>query len=113
VIIYLYWVENGIKLVHDVAAKGAWFEVATKKMSGISKTGYNIYKDPVTDDGTKKSLKGFCAVFQGEDGEYYVETECTPEREAQGLLQIIYEDGKFYNQTTLTEIRSRIDKLIG
>lgn len=76
------------------------------------KVGYNIYKDPVTDDGTKKSLKGFCAVFQDENGEYYVETECTPHMEAQGFLQTIYEDGYFYNKTTLTEIRTRIDNAI-
>ena len=30
---------------------------------------------------------------------------CTPELENSGLLQVIYEDGKFYNQTTLTEVR--------
>ena len=94
------------------AAKGAWFEA-----DGI---GYNIYKEPVTDDGTKKSLKGFCAVHEVYAADslgklhftgYTVKTECTPEEESQGLLHIIYEDGKFYNQTTLTEIRAKIAKL--
>lgn len=28
--------------------------------------------------------------------------------EYKGLLQIIYEDEKFYNQTTLTEIREKL-----
>ncbi len=36
--------------------------------------------------------------------------ECTPEEESQGLLQTIYENGNFFNQTTLTEIRERINK---
>ena len=40
-----------------------------------------------------------------------VQTECTPEEESQGLLQVIYEDGKFYNQTTLTEVRERLLKV--
>ena len=37
--------------------------------------------------------------------------ECTPEEENQGLLQVIYEDGKFFNQTTLTEIREKLSKI--
>ena len=51
------------------AAKGAWFQAEGND--------YDIYKDPVTDDGTKKSLKGRVAVFQ-ENGNCYVETQCTP-----------------------------------
>ena len=40
------------------AAKGAWFEVEENG----TKVGYDIYKDPITDDGTKKSLKGLIRV---------------------------------------------------
>lgn len=82
------------------AAKGAWFE-----SNGI---GYDIYKDPVTDDGTKKSLKGLIMV----DEQLNVYTQCTHEQEATGILQTIYEDGKFYNQTTLTTIRERIKAIV-
>jgi nicotinamide phosphoribosyltransferase len=85
------------------AAKGTWFQTETET--------YNIYKDPATDDGTKKSLKGKVSVHEV-DGEYIVQTECTAEEENTGLLQIIYEDGKFYNQTTLSEIRGKIVKLV-
>jgi nicotinamide phosphoribosyltransferase len=84
------------------AAKGAWFEA-----NGI---GYDIFKDPVTDDGTKKSLKGKVQVVM-EGDEYHVNTQCDWEQEGQGFLQTIYEDGQFPNQTTLTEIRSRINIL--
>jgi len=66
--------------------------------------GYEIYKDPATDDGTKKSLKGM--VWVNED--FTVETQCTLDREKSGMLQVIYQDGKFYNQTTLTQVRERI-----
>lgn len=98
------------------AAKGAWFEIGTfvgqtdheLNDSGIQKTEYNIYKEPVTDDGTKKSLKGFQAVFEDENGEPYVKSECSHEEEDSGLLQVIYLDGKFYNETTLTKVRERI-----
>jgi nicotinamide phosphoribosyltransferase len=76
------------------------------------KKSYNIYKDPVTDDGTKKSLKGLLHVNVDKNNEYVVYQECSPEGEAAGLLQVIYEDGEFYNQTTLTEIRNRLNELI-
>ena len=84
------------------AAKGAWFETDGK--------GYDIYKDPITDDGTKKSLKGLVQVVM-ENEEYQVNTQCTWEQEGQGLLQTIFEDGKFYNQTSLTSIREKINEL--
>ncbi|XAI97303.1 PncB nicotinic acid phosphoribosyltransferase [Leptolyngbya phage Lbo-JY46] len=104
------------------AAKGAWFEVeefdGSYKLSNPPqpnkiKKSYNIYKDPVTDDGTKKSLKGLLCVY--EEPEHFnrisVKTECTPEEENQGLLQVIYENGEFYNQTTLSEIRDRLSTI--
>jgi nicotinamide phosphoribosyltransferase len=103
------------------AAKGSWFEVETDEQEAIDtangidpeliniRKSYNIYKDPITDDGTKKSLKGLLKVdYFDQSGEIIVQTECTPEEESQGLLQVIYEDGKFYNQTTFKEIRERL-----
>lgn len=83
------------------AAKGAWFEVEENG----TKVGYDIYKDPITDDGTKKSLKGLICVTE----DHEVLTQCTPEQEEQGILHTIYENGKFYNQTTLTEVRSKLN----
>lgn len=81
------------------AAKGAWFEA--------DGTGYDIYKDPITDDGTKKSLKGLIQVTENLE----VITQCTFEEEAKGILQIIYENGRFLNETTFDEIRERIKQL--
>lgn len=69
---------------------------------------YNIYKDPITDDGTKKSLKGLLCVKEDENGDLVCLTEQTWEQENQGWLQTIYEDGKFFNQTTLEEVRNRL-----
>jgi len=97
------------------AAKGAWFEIEEKitgrDFEDTYREGFDIYKDPITDDGTKKSLKGRCAVHQDENGEYYVKVQCTEQEENEGLLQVIYEDGKFYNQITLTEVRANLEKL--
>lgn len=81
------------------AAKGSWFME--------NGNGHDIYKDPATDDGTKKSLKGLICVTD----KFEVLTQCTPEQELGGILQTIYENGKFYNQTTLSEVRSKISEL--
>ncbi|BBI90522.1 nicotinamide phosphoribosyl transferase [Tenacibaculum phage PTm1] len=86
------------------ACKGSWFECDGK--------GHSIYKDPATDDGTKKSLKGKVAVHYSYADGYVVQTECTDAEEQKGELQVIYEDGKFFNQTTLTEIRENIDNIL-
>jgi hypothetical protein len=47
-----------------------------------------------------------------ENNEYQVNTQCSWEQESKGILQTIFEDGKFYNQLTLTEIRSRLENII-
>ena len=90
------------------AIKGAWFELIDENGE---RHGYDIFKDPITDDGTKKSLKGRCAVHIDENGEYYVKTECTAEEEEGGVLEVIFEDGVLYNETTLTEVRAKITQL--
>lgn len=89
------------------AAKGAWFEV----LENGEKKAYDIYKDPITDDGTKKSLKGLLQVVM-EGDEYFVNTQCTPEQEEASVLQTIYEEGRFCNEVSLDEIRKKIDSLI-
>lgn len=97
------------------AAKGSWFEV--QKSLGIDKNGkqtlvkegYNIYKDPITDDGQKRSLKGLiCVVANEYDGELEAIQECDWELEKKGELRTIYADGKFFNQTTLSSVKERL-----
>jgi hypothetical protein len=46
-----------------------------------------------------------------EDGKVLLKDQCTWEEEAQGLL-VIFEDGNFYNQTTLTKIREKLNNNI-
>jgi len=68
-----------------------------------------IFKDPITDDGVKKSAKGLIKVDLVND-EYVLVDQASPEQENEGQLQVIYENGKFVNQVTLQEIRERINK---
>ena len=75
--------------------------------------GREIFKDPITDDGTKKSATGLLSVNYI-IGEYddkpslFLMDKCSWEDEDMGELKTIYKDGEFYNETTLTEIKNRL-----
>ncbi len=68
-----------------------------------------IFKDPITDDGVKKSAKGLIKVALAED-EYILMDQVTNEEEAQGELKEIYKNGTFSNPISLEEIRAEINK---
>jgi nicotinamide phosphoribosyltransferase len=76
----------------------------------------NIFKNPKTDSGSKKSAKGLLKVdrIQGAHGmsDYFLKQEVSKKEEQTGYLNIIYENGKFYNKTTLENIRAKIDHSI-
>jgi len=64
-----------------------------------------IWKDPITDSG-KKSHKGLlCTTFDG-DGEWNTEDQVNWEREGQGMLKTVYEDGFMRGWRTLDEMRA-------
>jgi nicotinamide phosphoribosyltransferase len=82
-----------------LAVKATWVQ--------IDGTPKEIFKDPKTDDGTKKSAKGLLAVFkQGED--YVLKDRCTSDEETLGELTPIFQDGVLLRETSLSEIRSRL-----
>lgn len=71
--------------------------------------GREIFKDPITDDGTKKSATGLLAVFKDENnGSYELHDHCNWSTEESGELKVIYNNGHFKNTTTLEEIRNRL-----
>jgi nicotinamide phosphoribosyltransferase len=67
-----------------------------------------IFKDPITDDGTKKSKKGLLLVGREEDGSISCRDQQTWKQEGKGLLQTVFKDGKLVRRTTLEEIRHRL-----
>lgn len=71
-----------------------------------------IFKDPSTDNGMKRSAKGLTVVYKDEKGNYVLKDQATLEEvnSDENELKVIFEDGEFYNQTTLTEIRSRVNE---
>lgn len=64
----------------------------------------DIYKDPVTDDGLKKSAKGLLCVDQNMNLLEGVDRHT----ERTGMLQTVFLDGKPQNETSLSEIRKRL-----
>lgn len=69
--------------------------------------GREIFKDPITDDGTKKSATGLLRV-ENENGTLVLHDRQTEVEETRGILQTIYVNGEFFNETTLTEIRAKL-----
>jgi len=68
-----------------------------------------IFKDPITDDGTKKSAKGLLRVDLV-DGEYILKDQVSIEEEQGGELKTVFLDGELKVDPTLAEIRARINE---
>ena len=66
---------------------------------------YNLFKNPVTDDGTKRSATGRLAVLRREDGELYLQEKATPEQEAASELQTVWKNGEYVRFQTFAEVR--------
>lgn len=78
------------------------------KINGV---GTEIFKDPITDDGIKKSASGLMMVYS-ENGEIKLLDKCLPEEEDTGLLHTIYENGKLISKVKLTKIREKLNENI-
>lgn len=84
------------------AVKATWVQVNDEP--------YEIFKDPATGDGTKKSATGLVAVYKDEKGEFYYKDHATWEELENCELKLIFENGKLVKETTLQEIRAEIAK---
>ncbi len=86
------------------------FGFAMKATYGeVNGEGREIFKDPITDDGTKKSAKGLMKVVLSE-GKYELIDQVSWEEENKGELKEVFRDGKMTLETSLAEIRERIGK---
>ena len=78
----------------------------------VNGEGREIFKDPKTDDGVKKSLKGLIYVGKNSEGSYFTVDQCNDQIESTGELQTVYENGKILVNTSLSEIRERVNKTL-
>lgn len=88
-----------------------------------------LYKDPITDDGTKKSARGMVSVFRDErfdeimfrdnlyqkdrEDSYAMASAHSDDSEHYEMLLPVFEDGKILKEYSLQEIRQKIDNEIG
>nr|WP_315240765.1 nicotinate phosphoribosyltransferase [uncultured Flavobacterium sp.] len=84
------------------------FGFAMKATYGeVDGEGRAIFKDPITDDGTKKSAKGLMKIDLV-DGIYHLKDSVSWEEEKQGELKEVFRDGKLLSDQSLNDIRSRV-----
>jgi len=84
------------------------FGFAMKATYGeVDGKGREIFKDPITDDGTKKSAKGLMRI-DIVNGTYKLIDQVDWENEKRGELKEVFRDGKLLKNITLEEIRQRI-----
>ena len=73
----------------------------------VNGEGREIFKDPITDDGTKKSAKGLISIYK--DGETLMfKDQVSKEEEKQGLFRTVFKDGKLLIEEELSTIRQRL-----
>ncbi|MCT4665744.1 MAG: nicotinate phosphoribosyltransferase [Flavobacteriales bacterium] len=68
-----------------------------------------IYKNPITDDGTKTSAKGLLHVSQV-NGVYKLVDQVSWEEENKGALKEVYRDGELLTEWSLKGIRERLKR---
>ena len=66
-----------------------------------------LFKDPITDSGVKKSAKGLLRVEKSKDG-FVLYDQQTAEQEQQGALKTVFENGQLLHECSLDEIRERL-----
>ena len=87
------------------AMKATYCEILNKDGTIIQR---EMFKDPITDDGVKKSARGLLRVDEV-NGVLTLKDRCTHEEEGGGLLTTVFENGKLLKEVTLSEIRRRLE----
>jgi nicotinamide phosphoribosyltransferase len=91
---------------HGFAVKSTYGEVL---VDGQRK-GIEIFKDPKTDDGLKKSAKGLIAVYEDADGNFNMKDQATWDEVKNCAFVQVFCNGVVTSDQTLAEIRERVAK---
>lgn len=87
---------------------GQAFKATYMEVNGI---GRNIQKDPITDNGLKKSAKGLLVVIDVNGKPTLIEEQSWEEvMSDENMLKIRFKDGKFFNQVSFATVRERAAK---
>jgi nicotinic acid phosphoribosyltransferase len=82
-----------------IAQKATWCQ--------IDGTQLNIFKDPKTDNGMKKSARGLLRIDKV-DGQLILREQCSAEEECGGELLTVFKDGNLTVEYSLSDIRERL-----
>lgn len=88
---------------HGFAVKSTYGEI----MVDGQRVGVEIFKDPKTDDGLKKSAKGLTAVYETEDGFELVD-QATWDQVHNCAFVKVFADGVNTHEWNLAEIRAKV-----
>lgn len=88
---------------HMFAVKSTYGEV----LVGGEVKGIEIFKDPKTDSGMKKSAKGLTAVYE-KDGHFVMKDQATWDEVKNCAYVQVFADGKITKDWTLAEIRAKV-----
>lgn len=69
-----------------------------------------IFKDPATDSGLKKSATGLLRVDRDSNGDYALQDKIKSWDAEGGELELVYRDGEFFQRVSLSEIRKRVSQ---
>jgi len=83
-----------------IAMKATYIEIGDKSRE--------IFKKPITDDGTKISATGLLCVVK-ENNEYKLLDRVDWEKESQSELKTVFKDGKLIKEFSLAEIRTNAE----
>ena len=81
------------------AVKATWGQV-----NGVAR---ELFKDPITDSGIKKSAKGLLRVEKSVNG-FELFDQQSAEQEQQGELKTVFENGQLICECSLDEVRERL-----
>lgn len=90
---------------HMFAVKSTYGEV----LKDGQRVGVEIFKDPKTDSGMKKSAKGLTAVYE-QDGEFVLKDQATWDDVKNCAFVQVFSDGKITKDWTLAEVRANVAK---
>lgn len=94
-----YTYQYNTRDTFGMAMKATYVEVAGE--------GREIFKNPVTDDGTKKSATGLLQVKK-ENGQYVLHDKVNWQQEKDSELITVFKNGKLVKEYSLAEIRERL-----
>lgn len=67
-----------------------------------------IFKSPITDDGTKISKKGLLSVSYDDNMNMVCLDQCSKEQEGNGLLELVFQNSALIKSISLDEIREKL-----